>query len=304
MFTRTYSAKEIHGVIVAKNIAMINNMIELQKKEKISAPEVVSNEYKRLCNLGLVNTKNAQILKTKIDEVESVNEGIDLYNADIDKRKEFCQFVKEMLEVFGHNTLLIRFEDFEQIVKKYNLTCGCLEDYTGVIPEKNLKELEEAKRNLKKVKDFKLDVPSKYIPVFLDLDIYKSYDYPYLSKNIRDLLKVEEVDLDIVDKQKAKTYKIFPFTDAKEYKSKGWGNFSRERETGIKVSSNIPTNLFIVAPYKDMKNGVKFSHFVKSEDPFICSYTPFGIMVHTAWGEEAEDEVLEKYYKQLNLMEQ
>lgn len=288
---KTYSAKEIHGAIVAKNIAMITELIELQKKERVSPPAVVSSEYDRLCKLGLSNTKNAQMLKTKIDEVESVNEGIDLYNADIDKRKEFCQFVKEMLEVFGHNTLLIRFDDFEQIIKKYNLTCGCLEDYTGVIPEKNLKELEEAKRNLKKAKDFKLNVP------------YKSYDYPYLSENIRDLLKVEEVDLDIVDKQKAKKYKIFPFTDAKEYKSKGRGHFSGERETGIRVSSNISTNLFIVAPNKEMKNGVKFSHFVKSKDPFICSYTPFGIMVHTAWGEEAEDEVLEKYYAQLNLLE-
>lgn len=303
MFTRTYSAKEIHGVIVAKNIAMINNMIELQKKEKISAPEVVSKEYNRLCNLGLSNTKNAKILKTKIDEVESVNEGIDFYNADIDKRKEFCQFVKEMLEVFGHNTLLVGFEDFEQIVKKYNLTCGCLEDYTGVIPEKNLKELEEAKRNLEKAKGYELNMPMRYVSIFSDLDIYKDFYYPSLSKNIWDLLKVEEVDLDIVGKSKANSYKIFPFTNAKEYTSKGWTNSYRKRKTGIRVSSYNSTDLFIVAPYKDMKNGVKFSHFVKSEDPFICSYTPFGIMIHTSWGEEAEDEVLEKYYKQLNLME-
>lgn len=289
MFTRTYSAKEIHGVIVAKNIAMINNMIELQKKEKISAPEVVSNEYKRLCNLGLVNTKNAQILKTKIDEVENVNESIDLYNADIDKRKEFCQFVKEMLEVFGHNTLLIRFDDFEQIVKKYNLTCGCLEDYTGVIPEKNLRELEEAKRNLEKAKDFKLDVPRGHVPIFLDLDIYKSFDYPCLSKNILALRKVIEVDASRVSKNNIKNLKVFPFIKPSDDDTE---EVLLQIRGGIRLSSEA-TDLFIVAPYKDMKNGVKFSHFVKSEDPFICSYTPFGIMVHTAWGEEAANKALE-----------
>lgn len=294
---KTYSAKEIHGVIVAKNIAMINNMIELQKKEKISAPEVVSNEYKRLCNLGLSNTKNAKILKTKIDEVESVNEGIDLYNADIDKRKEFCQFVKEMLEVFGHNTLLIRFDDFEQIVKKYNLTCGCLEDYTGVIPEKNLKELEEAKRNLKKAKGYELDMPMRYVPIFSNLDIYKIFDYPCLSKNILALRKVIEVDASRVSKNNIKNLKVFPFIKPSDDDTE---EVLLQISGGIRLSSEA-TDLFIVAPYKDMKNGVKFSHFVKSEDPFICSYTPFGIMVHTAWGEEAEDEVLEKYYKQLNL---
>lgn len=177
--TKTYSAKEIHGVIVAKNIAMITELTELQKKERVSPPAVVSSEYDRLCKLGLANTKNAQILKTKIDEIGAINEGIYSYNAEIDKQKEFYQFVKEMLEVFGHNTLLVRFDDFEQIVKKYNLTCGCLEDYTGVIPEKNLKELEEAKENLKKAKgfDYKDFHSNFYIPVFLLVMIYQIRPY-------------------------------------------------------------------------------------------------------------------------------
>lgn len=303
---KTYSAKEIHGVIVAKNIAMITELIELQKKERVSPPAVVSSEYDRLCKLGLSNTKNAQMLKTKIDEVESVNEGIDLYNADIDKRKEFCQFVKEMLEVFGHNTLLIRFDDFEQIIKKYNLTCGCLEDYTGVIPEKNLKELEEAKENLKKAKKFdcKDYSPRVYVPLFNHDDLrYKNLHYPSLYKNICDLKRVTEIDTDYVDSATIKRLKVFPFISTKERSDYDIvADLFKQRETGIKLSRE-KTNLFIVAPYKDMKNGIKFRHFVKSKDPFICSYTPFGIMVHTAWGEEAEDEVLEKYYAQLNLLE-
>lgn len=304
--TKTYSAKEIHAAIVAKNIAMITEVIELQKKDRVSPPAVVSSEYDRLCRLGLANTKNAQILKTKIDEVGVINKGIDSYNAAIDKQNEFFQFIKEMLEVFGHNTLLVRFDDFEQIIKKYNLTCGCLEDYTGVIPEKNLKELEEAKENLKKAKkfDYKDYSPRFYVPLFYHDDLrYKNLHYPSLYKNICDLRRVKEIDTDHVDSATIKRLKVFPFISTIEYSDSDiiMDKF-KQRRRGIKLSEN-KTNLFIVAPYKDMKNGIKFRHFVKAEDPFICSYTPFGIMIHTAWGEEAEDEVLNKYYAQLNLLE-
>lgn len=306
--TKTYSAKEIHGVIVAKNIAMITEMIELQKKERVLPPAVVSSEYNRLCKLGLGNSKNAQILKTKIDEVDATNKSIDLYNEAIDKQREFYQFIKEMLEVFGHNTLLVRFDDFEQIIKKYNLACGCLEDYTGVIPEKNLKELEDAKENLSKAKGFDYkDYHSRfYIPVFSTCDDLsnKTLHYPSLYKNICDLRRVTEIDTDHVDSATIKRLKVFPFISTIEYSDSDiiMDAFKQSRR-GIKLSEK-KTNLFIVAPYKEMKNGIKFRHFVKAEDPFICSYTPFGIMIHTAWGDESEDEVLSKYYEQLNINEE
>lgn len=318
ILTKTYSAKEIHAAIVAKNVAMITEVIELQKKDRVSAPAVVSSEYDRLCKLGLANTKNAQILKTKIDEVGAINEGIDSYNAAIDRQKEFCAFIKEMLEVFGHNTLLVRFDDFEQIIRKYNLACGRLEDYTGIIPEKNLAELESAKQKLVKAKDYKSRVTYRefsktnfcdsalFIPHFIDSHINNNieYVYPFLNEHIHELIKVEEIDPEYVDESKIESYKIFPFIKSKEYLSTGITEMFRQRQTGVKVDDKGSTNLFIVAPYKDIKNGVRLRRFVKAEDPFICSYTTFGIMIHTAWGEEAEDEVLDKYHKMINLLEE
>lgn len=123
-----------------------------------------------------------------------------------------------------------------------------------------------------------------------------------MYKKICDLRRVTEIDTDHVDSATVKRLKVFPFISTIEYSGSDIiMDAFKQRRKGIKLSEN-KTNLFIVAPYKDMKNGIRFRHFVKSEDPFICSYTLFGIMIHTSWGDESEDEVLSKYYKQLNLL--
>ena len=58
-------------------------------------------------------------------------------------------------------------------------------------------------------------------------------------------------------------------------------------------------NLFIIAPSKHMNNRdskIKFSVLrPRTEDPLICSLTPYGFMVFSRWGKEAEDEAFKKY---------
>lgn len=58
-------------------------------------------------------------------------------------------------------------------------------------------------------------------------------------------------------------------------------------------------DMFICAPANEMnnsKNKVKFSVFTpRTDDPFICSLTPYGVVIHSMWGREAEDETIKKY---------
>lgn len=304
-----YTAQEIHSVIVAKNLALLTNIIELTKKDLVQAPTNIVSEYTRLKKLGLVNTKNANIVKSKLDEISLVNNDIRKYNDFVDEQRKFREFVKDMLEVFGHNTLFIKFLDFEQIIRKYNLTCGLLEHYTGSIPEANILEIEIAKENIKKIENFKYEnvktghQRSFRHPIDGTLQWYdetesvKVYDYPNLHKNIFDLCFVESLyDTQLTEEQK-EAIRLFPFMhySGDYYTDKLLAIKTDGRREFIKEWNKNPTKLFIVAPAHEMENTVKFEKFVRSEDPFVCSYTPFGIMIHTKWGEESEDEILKKY---------
>lgn len=304
-----YTAEEIHGVIVARNLALLNSIIELTKKDLIKVPTNVVSEYSRLQQLGLTNTKNAELLKSKLNEIEFLNKDIREYNDFVEQQRKFRVFIEDMLKVFGHNTLLIKFSDFEYIIRKYNLTCGLLEHYTGSIPEANIIDIETAKKNIKKIENFTYETVktghqrSFRHPIDGTLQWYdetesvKVYDYPNLHKNILDLCFVESVyDTQLTEEQK-EAIQLFPFMHytGDYYTDELLAIKTNKRREFIKEYNSVPTKLFIVAPAQDMENTVKFEKFVRSEDPFVCSYTPFGIMIHTKWGEESEDEILKKY---------
>lgn len=289
-----YTAAEIHGMIVARNLVLLNNITELHKKSLITTPEKIASEYSRLERVGLINTKNASIIKSKMDEIDSKNKEIEKYNA-------FVAFLKEMLEVFGHNVLLISFSDFEEIIKKYNLTCGLLEHYTGSIPEANLQDIERVKNLLDRIEhcsdrryyktgetNYRRNILTGELEFYEETDFEEIYKYPSLHENIYTLNYITNLyDSFLTDAQK-EAIQLFPFTDSKTRKVISLGK-------EISGSGKGYTKLFIVAPAQEMNNTVEFNKFVQSEDPFVCSYTPFGIMIYTKWGDESEDEILKKY---------
>lgn len=309
-----YTAEEIHGVIVAKNLALLSNMIELTKKDLVKAPTNVAFEYSRLQQLGLTNTKNAGILKSKLDEIEFLNKDIRKYNDFVEQQRKFRVFIEDMLKVFGHNTLFIKFSDFEQIIRKYNLTCGLLEHYTGSIPEANIIDIETAKKNIEKIENFTYntvktgrqrcyrDPLDNSLGWYNETKSEKVYDYPNLHRNIFDLCFVKSVFDNLLTEEQKEAIQLFPFMhDTGDfYTDELLAIKTNKRREFIEGYNRISTKLFIVAPAQDMENTVKFEKFVRSEDPFVCSYTPFSIMIHTKWGEEAEDEILKKYEELIN----
>ena len=94
----------------------------------------LSREYARLCGLGLGNSANAKFLKDRIRDINA-------YNRNIIKARKLLAYIKTMNEFLGDSVILVSRTSFYKLCRKYGLSIGRLEQFTGVIPDDNLKEL-------------------------------------------------------------------------------------------------------------------------------------------------------------------
>ena len=62
--------------------------------------------------------------------------------------------------------------------------------------------------------------------------------------------------------------------------------------TGYKVGRH---DLFIACPEKYLREEGKIKVSKNPVDPIVFQYSEFGILIHTAWGKEAEDKILQEY---------
>lgn len=69
-----------------------------------------------------------------------------------------------------------------------------------------------------------------------------------------------------------------------------------EKINELKVDIIGNSGMFICAPRKDMRNAEKRITFrAAPKDPFICSLVPYGVVIYSRWGKEAQDATLTKY---------
>lgn len=248
----TYSAKEIHAALVAKNILLLQNIIEMQKKEYKTIPDSVSNELRSLDRLGLSKTKNAAILKDKIDKVNAENEEIQKYNDAIDFAKERLEFIAETRKVFGDNVLIVSYEDFEHIIKKYNLVCGLLEQYTGVIPKENIEEFEYTRDIL--YNDNSKEYRKKYIKSLQLIKDYKDYGvdrFPFCYEVESREERMEKAIKGLGDNPDP--FLVYHLSMVNTYISFYRIIGANKDETSIRIGQlSKPTDFFIAAPKKDM----------------------------------------------------
>lgn len=260
--------------------------------------DTLSVELNRLVSLGLENTKNARIIKDKLD----------LYRKNYENQKKaeaLIEFIRDLRKHFGDSTLLISSEQFEKLCKKYKLTTGLLNEYTGIVPDKNIKEIQ-------KVKD-KAEI------------FYGQLNYVREGKY---LWKITECDSEVVTDRgqtafndfvkwiKSKNGLIFADRGTYNYDKYLWiKNIKSENsdipssvrnydnDTLIKARGQLVTRntMFIACPPEQLKKqSLKITK--KAVDPIVFQYSPYGIVVHSIWGEEAEDKVFEEYKKINNLL--
>lgn len=268
----------------------IQDNTEIALSTKVEDYSVLVNEYSKLCNLGLKNTKNARIIK---EQINNFNES---YQNKV-KAEKLIKFIKKLRNHFGDSTLLVSSEQFKKLCKKYKLVTGLLSNYTGIIPNKNIEEISNAK---KKTHSFK------------DSINYSDADKKYLweiNECIDTSLNGREVFNDLVDWIRSKNNIVFADRDIYNFDNclwlmdmkkvnpdlpenvKQYTNNTLFRFSGKLVSKDT---MFIACPPEQLqKQTIKITK--RAIDPIVFQYSPYGIVVHSVWGEEAEDKVFEEY---------
>ena len=220
----------------------------------------------------------------------------------INKRSDCDTFVKyymKVLDVYGKDAILVTQKEFVQIVEKYDLVCGQFCDYTGIVPDTQITKIEEAMSRLKK--GHKMGINPYYLSCLCDINLKK-----FSEKEYYDILRFPfyKENFETIENEKRWEYIM---------------NIVKERHKvsnidtiwSIGFSGKI-TNLFIASPAKDMgmkskmekakerskaeaEKRAKKEEEIRQRDPLICTWIPnVGVIVHTAWGVEASDELIQK----------
>lgn len=232
----------------------------------------MSGEYARLCGLGLGNSANAKFLKDRIRDINT-------YNRNIIKARELLDYIKIMNEFLGDSVILVSRDSFYKLCHKYKLSIGLLEQFTGVIPNANLKEFSDIK--------YKMDHYSGYVKLDTNkhiIEIQRIYNFS--DKSDFSIRKYFDNNFNIISYP---AY-IYDMGDIEEFKNKEWA-----KKVSLSVRYTRRDDIFIACPKSNLQEKIVIvSHAV---DPIIFQYCPYGVLIYTMWGKESEDKVFEEYKK-------
>ena len=241
----------------------------------------ISAKYSELVKLGLKNSANAKVLKKQLDN-------INYYNNTILKAQELLKYLKDLNNCLGNSVILVNTSTFYELCRKYNLSIGLLQDFTGVIPAQNLNEL--------------MDISNK-----LHTDNNASrLRINYQTAQVSRISNYSGEKSDSYVKERLEYY--FNILQVNRYRLSDIclghaENFTEEKWTDhvyVDVNYVTPDDFLIACPKSNLRE--KPVIMSKPVDPIIFQYCPFGVLVYTMWGDEAEDKVFEEYKKLNNLV--
>lgn len=176
-------------------------------------------------------------------------------------------------KTYGDSTLLIPFNQFMKICKKYKLTCGGLDEFIGDIPDDKLKEIVELQQKI---------IIDEIIPL---RNVYKA---TFTGSGGRTSIEERKEVLEHLSDD-------FPFLQKNGYHV----TFADGHEMNcrfMEFDCGKMTPFFMCAPEKMFSERRKIQHvWDKNRDPFVCSLTKCGILIFTRWGMEADDNTIRAY---------
>lgn len=249
-----YTSEEIHAEIIAQNLIVLESI--KQQLEKINLPAEIKSEKELLGSLGLINSKNMQVI---MDAEDKVNK----YNTQIENNNKIINIIKEIQIAFGNKAIYLPENVFMQLLDKYNLYVGRLIDYTGTIPDNNLKEILNA---------------SSIVSLLKDRSSYLNFKCPTLSKFLEHWQRIISMRPDVYNSK----YNRFPMV--RDY-SESWG-----------MTTNPEFHyILIAAPSNAINTYIEVKEKILTNDPIVFSTVGTGVIIYSMWGDEGNDEVFKKY---------
>lgn len=285
-FTKLFQSKEVDSKPPLKTtLPLIVNMMEEYFKQEVeksnSSPlslDKVKEKYNKLVKLGLSNSVNARELKTIIDNQI-------VYNESIVKAQNLIEYIRKVNSILNKNSYLISFEQFEQVCQKYNLVYNLLENYTGVIPEENIIQLESISDKISRIPGINEDL-------YLVHEVSIASDGKDFANWIKDRKILYLPSLTYL-KFGNQIWNSDISMDYPDCPTVGFDTLNSAR-----VSKITNTTFLIAAPETHFKDNFKITI---NKDPIVFQFCPYGCLIHSVWGEEANDVVLERYRKTLEL---
>lgn len=290
IFQRKPQAISQTGLALTLIIAMQQYVEEAEKQTGALVPIVhdVQQTYDKLVKLGLSATKNAQLLKEQI---------IKANNIEINKTiaENLIKFVKECRAHFGPGSILVPESTFFDILSRYRLEWARLNQYGGVIPQKNIDDLVSVAEKISSFKyanmlNLRRDQSFTNYILFVERLGSSSSDYSVIEDRnyLQDMCR-EQHNLLKVRSSKPKYDGAWWASDVVTNHKFNYGCLAKIYGTIVE-----PDSMFIACQPKFLDNpDVKIDPI--PTDPIVFQFCPFGVLVHTAWGEEADDKVLKDF---------
>ena len=239
----------------------------------------ISAKYSELVKLGLKNSANAKVLKKQLDN-------INYYNNTILKAQELLKYLKDVNNLLGNSVILVNTITFYELCRKYKLFIGLLQDFTGVIPAQNLNELMDISNKLR-TNDNASKLRINYQLVRVNkISNYSKRSDSYIKERLEYYFNILQMA----------TYRM---SDVSLYNDK---NFKKEKwaeHVYVDIDWVASDDFFIACPKSNLQERPVIMS--KPIDPIIFQYCPFGVLIYTMWGDEAEDKVFEEYKKLITI---
>lgn len=261
------NAEALRNALVVASMEYCKKYLEGQNVDKT---EDIKAQIAKLEANGLGRTKNAEVLRTLLTAKGSSK-----------SRDEIASLIGRIKEV-SPSCMIVPYDDFFKVLKKYNLACGPISTYKGVIPEENIEAIVKAGKELHKIKNIN---NMQWVPrIDIDSDMPKSI--------------VNEI---------VEYFSRFPFVV--DGISSGWQYMRAighpEVEDSVSFSSYTlnDSDWCIAAPYDTMTDNITIRMYSgkeearkrQLEDPIVFKANEIGAIIATMWDTEATDSIFDKY---------